>query len=70
MSSLPYITLEVPWIKAKMCHTTCGTYMNWTELCEEYKIVVQHKLFIYVCTIAKEDPRSEDQADFEDNYKV
>jgi len=63
------IQIVVAWPKVKSCIDDCGNYLNWTDLGTEYKIVTCHKVFMYVCTIEKDDPRSADQADFEDNYK-
>ena len=67
----PYaIHLDVTWAKAKSCYTNCGSVLHWSDLGTEYCIVVGHGPFTYKVTITKEDPRSADQADFEDNYKV
>jgi len=68
--SVPEVQLTASWSKAKDCHVNHHNWLNWTDMGSEYKIVVHHPPFVYVCTITKEDPRSADQADFEDNYKV
>lgn len=61
--------LVVSWAKIKACVDNHSNYLNWTDLDSEYVLRVEHRPFVYKCTIAKVSPRSSDQADFEDNYK-
>ena len=68
--SVPHLYIEASWDKVKACHVEHHNWMNWTDMGTEYKILVEHTPFVYICTITKEDPRSADQADFEDNFKV
>lgn len=63
------VQLSVTWTKIKDCHVNHGNRLHWTDLGTEYKVVVGHGAFTYICTITKTDPRSADQIDFEDNYK-
>lgn len=64
------VQLVASWSKVKSCKINHGNRMHWADLGTEYKVVVGHGPFAYICTIAKTDPRSADQIDFEDNHKV
>lgn len=61
--------INTTWAKCKNCVDNHNNKISWTDLTTKYTIVVDHAPFRYVCDITKEDPRSADQADFEDNYK-
>ena len=63
------IQLACFWAKVKDCIDNHGSEFHWSDLTTEYKVISSHGPFLYIVTIAKEDPRSADQADFEDNYK-
>ena len=60
--------IQTIWDKVKASHEDHGNKISWIDLVTKYVICVDHGPFRMICEIDKTNPRSEDQADFEDNF--
>ena len=60
----------VSWNDIKNFATTNGTKIQWYEFETFYVTTTNNIYFDLVCEIAKTNPKSTDQTDFETNYKV
>jgi hypothetical protein len=57
------------WLRVKEHAISNRTKVCWVEICDRYCIYTEVRGFRLICEILKTDPKSDDQIDFEDNYK-